>query len=292
MKIALYGRNITAENATHISKLIELLMAKKAHIIIEENYNFHLQNAHIPIAHFETFSTKQKLPKNTDLLLSIGGDGTLLDTLMFVADTCIPILGINAGRLGFLTGVNKDNIETALTEVLNGSFKLDKRKLIQLDSNIPLFGNAPYALNELTIHKKDTSSMIVIHTYLNGEFLTSYWADGLIISTSTGSTAYNLSCGGPILIPTSENFVITPISPHNLNIRPIVVPDTSILSFEIEGRADFFNCTLDSRMATIDNTIQLAVKQADFTLNLVKLNDTNFLQTLAQKLNWGKDTRN
>jgi NAD+ kinase len=201
-------------------------------------------------------------------------------------------MGINAGRLGFLAGVGKAEAEPAIDALLTGAFTLDKRSLLQLDSNNNLFDGNNFALNEFTLHKKSTSSMIVIHTYLNGDFLTSYWADGLIVSTPTGSTAYNLSCNGPILVPSTENFVITPVAPHNLNIRPLVIPDNSILSFEIEGRSNTFLCTLDSRMETIEASTQIAIKKANYVFNLIRLNDENFLSTLRNKMNWGKDQRN
>jgi NAD+ kinase len=169
---------------------------------------------------------------------------------------------------------------------------VDRRALLHLDSNIGLFGEVPYALNDFTIHKKDTSNMVKIHTYLNGEFLNTYWADGLIVATPTGSTGYSLSCGGPVVFPDAGSFVITPVAPHNLNVRPIIVPDNHVISFEVEGRSDQFLCTLDSRMETIDNTVQLAIKKEDFKISLLRLDDSNFLHTLRNKLLWGIDTRN
>src|SRR5690606_2152379 len=198
---------------------------------------------------------------------SLGGDGTLLDTLSLVRNSNVPILGINTGRLGFLASTGKEDIEAAVNALRNKTYKEDKRTLIHVDSNKPIFEGANFALNEFSIHKKDTSSMITIHTYINGELLNSYWADGLIIATPTGSTGYSLSCGGPIIFPSSENFVITPIAPHNLNVRPIVVSDQSILSFEIEGRSDSFLCTLDSRYEAVDQTYQLAVRKETFSVS-------------------------
>ena len=176
--------------------------------------------------------------------------------------------------------------------MVNRTFVTDKRSLIHLDANVPLFGEVPYALNEFSLHKKDVSPMIKIHTYLNGEFLNTYWADGLIVATPTGSTGYSLSCQGPVVFPDNECFVITPVSPHNLNIRPIVVPDSNIISFEVEGRTDGFLCTLDSRREIVTKEIQLAVKKEKFSINLIRLNENNFLQTLRNKLSWGLDKRN
>ncbi|RYY15545.1 MAG: NAD kinase, partial [Chitinophagaceae bacterium] len=201
-------------------------------------------------------------------------------------------IGINFGRLGFLASISRDELHKAVRAIVNRTIVIDKRSLIHLDANQPLFDNVPYGLNEFAIHKTDTSPMIKIHTYLNGEFLNTYWADGLIVSTPTGSTGYSLSCSGPIVFPDSASFVITPVAPHNLNVRPIVVPDDNIISFEVEGRTDQFIVALDSRREIVDRKIQLAVRKETFTMSLVRLNENNFLQTLRNKLSWGLDTRN
>jgi NAD+ kinase len=216
----------------------------------------------------------------------------MLDTATLVRDKNIPILGINFGRLGFLASLGSDELIHAVESIVSGSYMVDHRTLIHLDADSPLFGDAPFALNEFAIHKRDTSPMIKIHTYLNGEFLNSYWADGLIVSTPTGSTGYNMSCNGPIVFPDSGSFVITPVAPHNLNVRSIVVPDTNIISFEIEGRTDQFICALDARREIVEKEIQLAVKKEDFSVNLVRLNENSFLSTLREKLTWGLDKRN
>ena len=216
----------------------------------------------------------------------------MLDTISLVRDSGIPIVGINTGRLGFLAGISKDAIGSCLDSLIQGRYDLDQRSLIRLETNRSLFGEVNYALNEITIHKKDSSSMIIIHTYLNGEYLNSYWADGLIIATPTGSTGYSLSCGGPIIVPQSENFVITPIAPHNLNVRPIVVSDKYVISLEVEGRSQYFLASLDSRSVTIDSSIQLAARKEDFMAKIVRLHDQNFLVTLRDKLMWGLDARN
>jgi NAD+ kinase len=216
----------------------------------------------------------------------------LLDTITLVRDKNIPVLGINFGRLGFLATLGKEDLKAAVDALNNRSFVVDRRTLIHVDANIPLFGETPYGLNEFAIHKRDVSSMIKIHTYLNGEFLNNYWADGLIVSTPTGSTGYSLSCNGPVLFPDSGSFVITPVAPHNLNVRPIIVPDDTIVSFEIEGRTDQFICALDSRKEIVRRDVQLAVRKEDFTISLVRLHEKNFLLTLREKLSWGFDTRN
>ncbi len=230
--------------------------------------------------------------KKFDLVITLGGDGTILKAATLIKDSGIPILGINLGRLGFLARVEKTKLKETLRLLARGRYETETRDMIYLESNLPLFGDTPFALNDFTLLKRDTSSMITIHTYINGAYLNSYWADGIIVSTPTGSTGYSLSCGGPIVFPGSGNFVITPVAPHNLNVRPIVISDDSIVSFEVEGRAENFLCTLDSRFETITSTHSLAVCKNDYGLHLVKLPGLNFMDTLRSKLNWGEDRRN
>jgi len=241
---------------------------------------------------YSTFNSAEDLDDTIDCVISLGGDGTLLDTVTLVQDKGIPVLGINYGRLGFLANIGKEDLQSAIKALAERTYVTDNRTLIHLDADIPLFDKVPYGLNEFSIQKKDSSSMIKIHTYLNGEFLNTYWADGLIVATPTGSTGYSLSCNGPIVFPDSGSLVITPVAPHNLNIRPIVVPDDNIISFEVEGRTDSFICTLDSRRMVVPKEAQLAVKKEKFGINLIRLNENNFLQTLRNKLSWGLDKRN
>ncbi len=291
MRIAIYSRGLE-QNQHHDIKLLldELALYKIEPVIFQDFFNQFYSAINIP-TEYSTFNCTDDL-EEIDCIISLGGDGTLLDTVTFVRDKQIPVLGINYGRLGFLASIGKDELHSAVEALVKRTYTLDKRTLLHLDANVPLFGDVPYALNEITIHKKDTSPMIKIHTYLNGEFLNTYWADGLIIATPTGSTAYSLSCNGPVVFPDSASFVITPVSPHNLNIRPIVVPDTNIVSFEIEGRTNGFICTLDSRREIVDKEIQIAIKKETFSMNLIRLNENNFLQTLRNKLSWGLDKRN
>lgn len=230
--------------------------------------------------------------KKMDCLITLGGDGTILNAATVVRDSGVPILGINLGRLGFLADIEKTKIKEAIDLLKRGMYSIENRSLLQLESNMPLFGEIPFALNDMTILKRDTSSMITIHAFIDGAYLNSYWADGIIIATPTGSTGYSLSCGGPIIFPTSGNFVITPVAPHNLNIRPIVISDTSVISFEVEGRAENFLCTLDSRFETITSSTQLAVRKGDFSIKLIQLSDTGFMSTIRNKLAWGMDNRN
>jgi NAD+ kinase len=232
------------------------------------------------------------MDKRFDCVITLGGDGTMLAAASEIRDSNIPFMGINLGRLGFLSSIEKKRIQEAIALLKRGRWTLDERHLLHLESNLPLFGEMPFALNDCTLLKRDTSSMITIHTYINGAYLNTYWADGIIIATPTGSTGYSLSCGGPIIFPRSGNFVITPVAPHNLTVRPVVISDSSVVSFEIEGRADNFLCTLDSRFETITAAHQLAIRKCDFSVKLIELPDTDFMRTIRGKLMWGKDARN
>src|SRR5450755_1580593 len=292
MKVAIYSRIIEESERGEVQQLLDELQRNHIQPIIYLPFYEHISNTFRFSADLLFFRHSNDLDESVDFLISLGGDGTLLDTIAFVRDKDIPVIGINFGRLGFLASIGKGDMLTAVEALVNRTYVADKRSLIHLDASKPLFGEVPYGLNEFAIHKTDTSPMIKIHTYLNGEFLNTYWADGLIVSTPTGSTGYSLSCGGPVVFPESGSFVINPVAPHNLNVRPIVVPDNNIISFEIEGRADNFICVLDSRKEIVDKQVQLAVRSESFTLSLIRLNENNFLQTLRGKLSWGLDTRN
>lgn len=292
MKVAIYSRGLDFEQENPILLLLEELMRYDTTIFIFRQL---LDQFSFPPSIHEKlipFTKSAELRDDIDILISIGGDGTMLDAVTLVKQTNIPILGINFGRLGFLASISKDELSSAVDALINRTFHIEKRTLIHLDSNESLFGDAPFALNEFAIHKRDISPMVKIHTYLNGEFLNTYWADGLIVATPTGSTGYNMSCNGPIVFPESSSFVITPVAPHNLNVRSIVVPDSNIISFEVEGRADQFICALDARREIVTKSIQLAVRKEKFYINLARLNENNFLSTLRTKLTWGLDKRN
>ncbi len=292
MKVAIYSRVYESEQREDVQKLVHELEANHIKAIIFSGLYEQIKNEISFANEPQLFHSYNDLDDSIECMISLGGDGTLLDTVTLVRNRNIPMLGINFGRLGFLASLGRKEMGTAVAALKNHTFVKDERTLIHLNSNEPLFGETPYGLNEFTIHKLDTSSMIKIHTYLNGEFLNTYWADGLIVSTPTGSTGYSLSCNGPVVFPESGSFVITPVAPHNLNVRPIVVPDNNVISFEIEGRADSFLCTLDARKEIVNRNIQLAVKKEDFSINLIRLNENNFLQTLRNKLSWGLDRRN
>lgn len=290
--IALFGKTVHLRNLTHIQELFKLLERFGLKYCVHENYARILRDDYKINVAAPTFHHFDEIRNEAEMLISLGGDGTILEAVTFIKESETPILGINFGRLGFLANVGREQIEQALEIVAKGKYIIDKRTILEITSNKPLFGAVPFALNEMTIQRKDQSSMITIKTFLNGELLNAYWADGLIISTPTGSTGYSLSCGGPILYPTSDNFVITPVAPHNLNVRPIVVSDDVVLSFEVAGRENSFLCTLDSRFETIDNSYHIALKKAPFKANLVRLTDMNFITALKTKLNWGSDQRN
>lgn len=292
MRIAIYSRGIE-NNQHHDIKLLldELARYKIEPVFFQDFFNQFYSTVDLATS-YSTFNSYADIDDTIDCMISLGGDGTLLDTVTLVRDKGTPILGINYGRLGFLANIGREDLGTAIAALAHQTYVTDKRTLIHVDANIRLFGDVPYALNEFTLHKKDTSPMIKIHTYLNGEFLNTYWADGLIVATPTGSTGYSLSCNGPVVFPDSGSFVITPVAPHNLNIRPIVVPDDNIVSFEVEGRTDGFLCSMDSRREVVAKEAQLAVKKEKFGINLIRLNENNFLQTLRNKLSWGLDKRN
>jgi NAD+ kinase len=292
MIVAVYNRTFGKEDIPAISKILSALQAHKIQLVFYKDFYNQLKDS---FSFDETpafFTSRLDLPIQTDMLISLGGDGTMLDTVSFIGDSNIPLIGINLGRLGFLAAISENEAADAIESLVRGSYTIEKRSLLHLESSMPIFEDAPFALNEFTIHRKDSSSMIKIHTYLNGEFLNTYWADGLIVATPTGSTGYSLSCGGPVVFPQTSSFVITPVAPHNLSTRPIIVPDDNVISFELEGRTDHFLCTLDSRTETIPTSIQLAVKKENFTISLIRPDEHNFLKTIRQKLYWGIDRRN
>jgi NAD+ kinase len=292
MKVAIYSRGLDIEQENPLLILLEELGRYDTDILL---YNTLMEQFHIPehlTRKLLSFGGSEDLDETIDCLISLGGDGTMLDAVTLVKEKNIPLLGINFGRLGFLASISREELSLAVESLVNHTFIIDKRTLIHLDSNMPLFADAPFALNEFAIHKRDISPMIKIHTYMNGEFLNTYWADGLIVATPTGSTGYNLSCNGPILFPDSSSLVITPVAPHNLNVRSIVVPDNNVISFEVEGRADQFICAMDARREIVPKTIQLAVRKENFGINLIRLNENTFLSTLRSKLTWGLDKRN
>lgn len=293
MKVLLFGQKIKADDISNIQSLLHHLVGAKAEVYIKDSFLVQCEEMGIKSSKLEVWKDFQDVLRlKPDCMITLGGDGTILNALTFIRESRVPILGINLGRLGFLASIEKRLIADAVHNLMHGMYELDERTLIQLECNVPLFGETPFALNDFSILKRDNSSMITIHTYVNGDFLNSYWADGLIIATPTGSTGYSLSCGGPILFPQAQNLIITPVAPHNLNVRPVVLPDDAILSFEVEGRTDNFLCTLDSRYEVITAEYQLGIRKCDFSIRLIQLQPSSFLKTMHDKLNWGLDQRN
>lgn len=291
MKIALLGKPFTEKLVPYMQGLIDELIAHQTQILLAEDFKAILQETINLPANLPTFKRGDSL-SGVSFMLSIGGDGTLLDAITYVGPLQIPILGINTGRLGFLATVPYDQIPTAIEALYKGHYSIEDRSLIRADTDQEIFEGINFGLNEFSILKTDSSTMIVVHTYLDGEYLNSYWADGLIVATPTGSTGYSLSCGGPLLHPQTNNFVISPVCPHNLNVRPLVVSDKSVISFEVETRSHNFLASLDSRSKPVDASVQIAVRRENFNARLVKITQVNFLNTLRSKLNWGLDKRN
>jgi NAD+ kinase len=292
MNVALYGKSITRDDVFYIQGLIDKLDSGGGQVFIYEPFYAYLLDK-INFGQPPVPFTKQlEISHSVQFLFSIGGDGTLLDTITLVGNSGIPVIGINMGRLGFLSSISKEEIIPAIDEIINHQYSIDQRTLLRLETASGLFGDFNYALNDLTIYKKTSVSMLTIKTFINDEYLNTYWADGLIVATPTGSTAYSLSCTGPILTPHAENFVITPIASHNLTVRPIVVPDKSIIKIRTEARGIECLVSLDSRTENVDNSIDLIVRKENFTINLLQMSNKNFFKTIREKLNWGLDVRN
>ena len=291
-KFAIYGREFKDEHLKGLQHFFELMDNRKAEYQIYDHFATYLSSrlnlkADIPTCSRESFD-----PSDIDIMLSIGGDGTMLDTTTMIKDSNLPILGINTGRLGFLSSINLNQIDDALAQIFEGAYMIDKRTVLKVETDEKIFEDENFALNEVTLHKKDSQSMIVIHVYVDGKFLNTYWADGLIIATPTGSTAYSLSCGGPIILPGSHNLIITPVAPHNLNVRPVLISDQSVITLKMEGRDSNFLMSLDSRSTTLKEDAVVTVQRHSFSINLVRLKNHSFLKTLRNKLHWGYDRRN
>ncbi|NNK82693.1 MAG: NAD kinase [Flavobacteriaceae bacterium] len=293
MKIAIFGQFYHKDSLIYIDSLLDTLNNRAIPYYIESNFYKVILKEH-PEVNPDKYKTFKVLDDSFDLLISIGGDGTILRAITFVKDLNIPIVGINSGRLGFLATIQKETIEDAIDQLIKGNYKVSQRNLLTIETspeNITL-KKLNFALNEIAVSRKNTTSMITVETHLNEEYLTSYWADGLIISTPTGSTGYSLSCGGPVIIPESNNFVLTPIAPHNLNARPLVIPDDTEIKLKVSGREDNYLVSLDSRIASLPNNTTIIIKKADFKISMIELESESFLKTLRKKLLWGEDKRN
>ncbi|MCK0129928.1 NAD kinase [Flavobacteriaceae bacterium F08102] len=293
MKVAIYGQYQTKEAVSYIKILMSILAKKNITAVFEDHFYELIKEQAFPTTHYSTFKSHQELDESFEVMLTVGGDGTFLRAVTFVRDRDIPILGINIGRLGFLATVQKEHIEKAINLLISKKYVINERSLLSINidpSNE--FEGLNFAINEIAVSRKNTTSMITIETYLNNEYLTSYWADGLIIATPTGSTGYSLSCGGPILAPDTQSLVITPIAPHNLNARPLVISDTTELTLKIVAREKEALLSLDSRTVSVDSTATIRVKKADFKIKTILLHENTFFKTLREKLLWGEDKRN
>ena len=294
MKIGIYGQFYHKNSETHIQAILNVLQNKGVEIVVEKNFLALMreqQSFHTDLSNLASFT---KLDKSYDLFFSIGGDGTILKSITFVRDLDIPIVGINTGRLGFLATIQKQDITSSITEILDGNYYLSERSLLSIETSPTNREITPlnFALNEVAVNRKNTTSMIKVETTINSEYLTSYWSDGLIISTPTGSTGYSLSCGGPVIEPSNESIILTPIAPHNLNVRPLVVPDNSVVTLKVSGREDTHLLSLDSRILTLENETVITIKKAPFTIKFVQPIEESFIKTLRKKLLWGEDKRN
>ncbi len=293
MKVAIYGQTYQDTIIDYVAELLEELQKLDAVVSIEEEFH-RLLSTKITTHNYSTFTRTAGLDSDFDLFVSFGGDGTMLRAVTYVGDLGIPLVGVNTGRLGFLSTFKKEDVRKVVQEFVAGAYRTEERSLVEVvaDFAIPEFDGLNFALNEITVSRKDTTSMITVETYLNDEYLTSYWADGLIISTPTGSTGYSLSCGGPVIVPSAKSLVLTPIAPHNLNARPLVISDDTIIRLKVSGREENHLVSLDSRIASLENGQEIIVRKAPFSVNMIEYTSESFLKTLRNKLLWGEDRRN
>lgn len=293
MKVAIYGRVIPDRALDYVLELIGEFHKENASIHFEEPF-YRFIAAKRSIGEFPTFTEFRGLDASFDMFVSFGGDGTILRAITYVRDLGIPIVGVNTGRLGFLSTFKKEDVRKVVQEFVSGAYSIEERSLLEVapSSDIPEFKTLNFALNEIAVSRKDTSSMITVETHLNDEYLTSYWADGLIVATPTGSTGYSLSCGGPVIIPIAKSLVLTPIAPHNLNARPLVISDDTVIRLKVSGRAKNHLVSLDSRIASVSNGKEILVRKAPFTIKMIVYDSESFLKTLRNKLLWGEDKRN
>ncbi len=292
IRIAIHGKSFSADNRPLMETLWNILCEKPLQIVLSAFFKNHLKEHGFAVDQIESYEENLGTPSDVQMAWSIGGDGTLLETLTHIGNKELPILGINTGRLGFLATLSPQDVSAAVDQLIAGNYRIEDRTLVSVHSEIDLFDGKQFGLNEVGIMKTDTSSMIVIKAYVDGNYLNTYWADGLIVSTATGSTGYSLSVGGPLVMPSSDILIIAPMSPHNLNVRPLVVSSDAKLKFEVSSRSQNFLISIDSRSRVIDSKFTIEVQKAPFTAKIVKIPGDDFLQTLRNKLNWGLDVRN
>jgi NAD+ kinase len=293
MNIAIYSQVYESEALDYVVELLDECKNVDAEVFIEIDFYAHLSTSR-KIGPYTTFNREVGLDSSFEMFVSFGGDGTVLRAITYIRDLAIPIVGVNTGRLGFLSTLKKEEVRRVVTDFVSGEYSIVDRSLVEVnaDFDIPEFRDMNYALNEVSVSRKDTTSMITVETHLNNEYLTSYWADGLIVATPTGSTGYSLSCGGPVIMPGVQSLVITPIAPHNLNARPLVISDDTIIRLKVSGREVNHLVSLDSRIATIENEQEIIVKKAPFTIKMIAYTSESFLETIRNKLLWGQDKRN
>jgi NAD+ kinase len=291
MKVAIHGKVFPHHTIPVIEQTLSLLRKANHDFYLSDSFYDQVSESGVDLTNCGIYRQGSSF-ESYDFVVSIGGDGTLLETVTHIGASEIPILGVNTGRLGFLATTNEEMIGEALARIERKEFDIDSRMLLKVESSEPIFSELNYGLNEFTVLKQDTSSMITVHAYIDGEFLNSYWADGLIISTPTGSTGYSLSCGGPVVMPHSNNLILTPVSPHNLNVRPLIVSDSCTITLDIESRSNYFMVSLDSRSNIVKTGLQLQVRKEAFSARLIKFEGYSFVNTLRKKLNWGLDVRN
>ena len=292
MQIALFGKSLPDENIRYLQQIIKGLEKNNVDIVFYEKLYQIVKDKVVLKNSVRIFQTHEEICDSVNYLFSIGGDGTLLDTLSYIRDSGIPVLGINLGRMGFISSISKERIDSAINQLVNKKYKLDKRTLINIKTSEDIFGDLNYALNEVSFYRKSPLTMLKIQAFVDDDFVNSYWADGLIISTPTGSTAYSLSNGGPIILPGSQNFVITPIATHNLTVRPIVIPDSSKIRIKVVGRVKDFYVNLDSRSVQVNSSMEFFIQKESFKINLLQLEDESYFRTIREKLLWGLDIRN
>jgi len=294
MKVAIFGRFYNKTTTTSVETLLHYLLKQEFDAHIETEFSNLIKSESKNESDYSSFKTFNTLDNSFDLLVSIGGDGTILRAITYVQNLDIPIIGINTGRLGFLATIQVNQIENAMQNIIDGNYKISERTLLSVETSPEnsQITSMNFALNEISVSRKNTTSMITVETYLDDEFLTTYWSDGLIVSTPTGSTGYSLSCGGPVITPGANSFALTPIAPHNLSARPLIIPDSTEIQLKVNGREEQHLVSLDSRIATLDNGTIIKIKKADFKIKMIDLPSESFLVTLRKKLLWGEDKRN
>lgn len=294
LKAGIYGQFYHENSSVFVQQLFEILRAHRVEVLVEEQfYQLIIENKDIDTDQYQ-YSTFKTLDSSYDIFFSIGGDGTILKSITYVKDLNIPLAGINTGRLGFLASIQKEELAICIPKILNGNYKISERSLLSIEVSPAQYDSNTlnFALNEISVIRKNTTSMLRVETYLNNEYLTSYWSDGLIVATPTGSTGYSLSCGGPVVEPSSKSIIITPIAPHNLNARPIIIPDCTEVKLKVTARENNYLVSLDSRIASIYNESVITIKKSPFTIKMIQLHEDSFIKTLRKKLLWGEDKRN